>query len=403
MDKKKKKRIFHEKKKKKESYSSLEVMFLSFMMTMLGILLGVLLCYCKINILDSSDSKLQEIVSTYNSIVNNSYSKIDKDDLADSAISGMINSLDDSYSDFLSKDQTKSFDESIGGYYEGLGITITKEDKDTVIVDVAKKSPAEKAGIKVDDILLSIDDKIASKTGIYELSEYVSKAGKKELNIKVKRNNEELNFKVKRAKVEVESVTFGTYEDIGYIDINSFALNTGKQFNDKLKESKKYNVRGYIIDLRDNPGGHLGQVKNIVEPFFKKNTVIYQVQDKKKISKVKTTDKDSMNIPVVILINENSASASEIVASCFKDNYKNATLVGKMSYGKGTIQKEIKLSTGASIKYTTQKWLTSKGEWLDHENKNGLKPDVEVELCKDKACKDDMQLEKAKEILKKRS
>ncbi len=402
-DKKKTKktgRLFE--KKKREIFSLTEVGFLTLMTLMLGILLGVMLCYCKINILDASDKKLQEIISTYNNISNNSIYNVDKDKLAESAISGMIDSIEDNYSDFLSKDETKSFDQSIGGYYEGLGITITKdESKNTVIMEVAKGSPADKAGIKKDDILISVDDKDATTDDIFNISDYVSKAGKKTLNVTVKRNNKELEFKMKRARVEVESATFGTYGDLGYIDINNFALNTGKQFNEKLKEAKKYKVKGLIIDLRDNPGGHLGQVNSIVEPFFKKNTVIYQIKDNKVISKVRTTNKDSMNIPVVILVNESSASASEIVASCFAENYKNVTLVGKMTYGKGTIQKEVKLSTGSSIKYTTQKWLTSKGKWLDHENNIGIKPDVEVEYCKDEACKEDMQLEKAKEILNK--
>ncbi len=391
-------------KKRRESFSLTEVGFLTLMTLMLGILLGVMLCYCKINILDSSDKKLQEIISTYNNISNNSYYNVDNDKIAEAAISGMIDSLNDNYSDFLSKEETKSFNESLNGYYEGIGITITKDaNNNTTIIDVAKDSPAEKVGIKKDDILLSIDDKNATTQEIYTLSSYVSKAGNKTLKIVVKRDNREYVFRVKRARVELNSVTFGTYGNIGYIDINNFALNTGKQFNEKLNEAKKAKVKGLIIDLRDNPGGHLDQVNSIVEPFFKKNTIIYQIQDKKVTSKVKTTNNNSMNIPVVILINESSASASEIVTSCFAENYNNVTLVGKKSFGKGTIQKEVKLSTGASIKYTTQKWLTSKGNWLDHENNIGINPDVVVELCKDSACKEDMQLEKAKEILNKSS
>ena len=110
-----------------------------------------------------------------------------------------------------------------------------------------------------------------------------------------------------------------------------------------------------------------------------------------------------MTIPIVVLINGQSASASEIVASCFKENYKNVTLVGKMTYGKGTVQKDVKLSNGSSIKYTTQRWLTSKGKWLNHEKGIGLKPDIDVDICKDEKCEKDMQLEKAKEIAKKSS
>ena len=127
----------------------------------------------------------------------------------------------------------------------------------------------------------------------------------------------------------------------------------------------------------------------------------HQIELKNSKTKVKTTKNDHKNIPIVVLINQRSASASEIVASCFQENYRNVTLVGNMTYGKGTVQKEVKLSTGASIKYTTQRWLTSKGKWLNHEKNIGVKPDVEIDLCKDDECKLDMQLEKAKAILKK--
>lgn len=393
------------KKKTKEKYSSSETFFLCGMFTLLGILLGVTFCYCRVNFLDNSDTKLREIISTYNSIVKNSVSKVDKDELADAAISGMVNSLDDPYSNFLDKKETKSFNDNLSGYYEGIGITIMQDEKTKQIkvLNVMDNSPAEKAGILKDDILVSIDNKIATKGNASDLADYISKCKDKTITIKVNRNNKELTYKLKRDKVEMSSVESTTYDDIGYININNFALNTGKQFNKQLGKLKKMNIKSLIIDVRNNPGGHLGQVQTIAEPFFKSNTVLYKVDTGTNIQKVKTTKRDKMNIPVVILINENSASASEILAAAFKDNYKKATLVGKNTYGKGTIQKEVKLSSGSSIKYTTQKWLTPKGEWFDHDSNKSLKPDVEVDYCQDEKCLEDMQLERAKEILKKSS
>lgn len=396
-------KIIKARKKREKNFSSSEVIFLSCMTLLLGILLGILMCYCKITFLDSSDSKLREIISTYNNISNSSYDKVDKDKLADSAIEGMINSLDDPYGDFMNKADTKSFNEALGGYYNGLGITITKKDNNVVIVDVSKDSPADKAGLKKDDVILNIDNLDASKEEVDTLANYVTKVKDKEINIKIKRNDKVIDFKVEKDKVAVQSVSSLIEDGVGYIDISTFSLNTGDQFITHLNKLKKKNISSLIIDLRDNPGGHLGQTSKILEPFFKKGTVFYQIQNKNTKTKFRAKDKDKMTIPIVVLINGQSASASEIVASCFKDNYKNITLVGKMTYGKGTVQKDIKLSNGSAIKYTTQRWLTSKGKWLNHEKGIGLKPDIDVDICKDEKCEKDMQLEKAKEIAKKSS
>ena len=396
-------KIIKARKKKEKNFNSAEVVFLSSMTLLLGVLLGILMCYCKITFLDSSDSKLREIISTYNNISNNSYDKVDKDKLADSAIEGMINSLDDPYGNFMNKKDTKSFSEALGGYYNGLGITITKKGNNIVIVDVSKNSPAAKAGIKKDDIILNIDNLDASKEEVDTLANYVSKIKDKEINIKIKRDNKVIDFNVKKDRVDVQSVTSLIEDGVGYIDISTFSLNTGDQFITNLNKLKKKNVSSLIIDLRDNPGGHLGQTSKILEPFFKKGTVFYQIDNKNSKSMIRAKNKDKMNIPIVVLINEQSASASEIVASCFKENYKNVTLVGKMTYGKGTVQKDVKLSNGSSIKYTTQRWLTSKGKWLNHAKGVGLKPDVDINICQDEKCDKDMQLEKAKEIAKKSS
>ena len=396
-------KIIKARKKREKSFSSVEVIFLSTMTLLLGVLLGVLMCYCKITFLDSSDSKLREIISTYNNISNNSYDKVDRDKLAEAAIEGMINSLDDPYGDFMNKTDTKSFNETLGGYYNGLGITIMKENNNVVVVSVTKDSPADKAGIKEKDIILKIDDIDASKEQVDTLANYVSKVKDKEINIKIKRDNKVTDYKVKKDRVDVQSVTSLVEDGVGYIDISTFSLNTGDQFISNLNKLKKKNITSLIIDLRDNPGGHLGQTSKILEPFFKKGTVFYQIQSKNSKVKYKAKDKDKMNIPIVVLINGQSASASEIVASCFQENYKNVTLVGKQSYGKGTVQKEVKLSNGSSIKYTTQRWLTSKGKWLNHAKDVGIKPDIDIDICADEKCEKDMQLEKAKEIAKKSS
>ena len=179
-----------------------------------------------------------------------------------------------------------------------------------------------------------------------------------------------------------------------YIQITNFASNTYKQFNKKLKELEKDNIDSLIIDVRGNTGGHLSVVTEILDLFFDKDTVLYQIQDKKSTAKYSAKRSDKREYPIVVLTNHGSASASEILASCFKESYKDATIVGTTTYGKGTVQKTGSLSDGSSYKFTTQKWLTSKGKWI---NEKGVTPDVEVELGDN--LDEDLQINEAIKIL----
>jgi len=160
-------------------------------------------------------------------------------------------------------------------------------------------------------------------------------------------------------------------------------------------------VDSLIIDVRDNPGGHLKQTSQILDMFFKKNTVLYQVKTRKKTTKVKATTSTNRTYPIVVITDANSASASEIIAACFKDNYKNASIVGETTYGKGTVQKVVDLHSGSSVKYTTENWLTPKGDSI---NGVGVKPDVGVErseqYVKESTRESDNQLKKAIEVIK---
>ena len=218
--------------------------------------------------------------------------------------------------------------------------------------------------------------------------------------ISVKRGDETKDFEVELDKIEIKSVFSEIKEvngkKIGYININNFASNTYKQFKSVLKDVEKNNIDSLIIDVRNNTGGHLSQVKNILSVFFDKKTVLFQIQNKKKTTKYYGSGDNKKTYPVVVLVNGGSASASEVLASCFKDNYKDATLVGVTTYGKGTVQQTKSLSEGSSFKFTTEKWLTSKGDWI---NEKGIEPDVVVE--NDPESDVDAQLDKAIELLSK--
>ena len=382
-------------------FSTLEVILIMILSILFGSVIGVIFSLTKYNYLDSSDKNLQELISTYNSIVNNYYNKVNKDELIDSAINGMVNSLDDPYSTYMDESETDDFNDSISGYYDGVGITITVDGDNIKIVDIIHDSPADKAGMKKGDIIVKVNDINITKDNFNIMRDTISNADNKKIKFLVNRDGNEMTFNIKKDRIVIDSV-FSDIKDnnIGYLEITSFYANTGDQFEKKLNELEKENISSLIIDLRDNPGGHLNQVNRVVEPFFKKGVVIYQVESNNKKTKIKTTKKDSRKYPVVILINENTASAAEIVAACFDDNYSDITLVGKKTYGKGTIQKEVNLTSGSSYKYTTDRWLTSKGKWLNRGTTGGLDPDIELERYDlNDLNNTDLQLQKAISIL----
>ncbi|MBQ1551443.1 MAG: S41 family peptidase [Bacilli bacterium] len=389
------------KSKRTTYFSTLEVILIMILSILFGSVIGVIFSLTKYNYLDSSDKNLQEFISTYNSIVNNYYNKVNKDELIDSAINGMVNSLDDPYSTYMNENETDDFNDSISGYYDGVGITITVDGDNIKIIDIIHDSPADKAGMKKGDIIVKVNGINITKDNFNIMRDTISSADNKKIKFLVNRDGNEITFNIKKDRIVIDSV-FSDIKDnnIGYLEITSFYANTGDQFEKKLNELEKENISSLIIDLRDNPGGHLNQVNRVVEPFFKKGVVIYQVESNNKKTKIKTTKKDSRKYPVVILINENTASAAEIVAACFDDNYSDITLIGKKTYGKGTIQKEVNLNSGSSYKYTTDRWLTSKGKWLNRGTTGGLDPDIDIERYDlNDLNNTDLQLQKAISIL----
>lgn len=387
-------------------FSIFEVIIVTFISIIFGIIVGYILTYTSTPIKAiKSDPNLEEIISTYNTLKNNYYDDVDEVSLADNAIKGMVSSLNDSYSTFMDNKTTESFNESVDGYFVGIGVTIMYSDGYNQIIKVDDSGPGDKAGLKVNDIILSIDGN--SVKGVYgeELTSLIKGKSGSKVKIMIKRGNTTKTVTVKRDIIEIENVTSHLLEEngkkIGYINVTVFASNTFKQFKKNLSRMEKKNAEALIIDLRDNPGGHLSQTRDILSMFFDKKTVLYELQNKNKVSKVYSSSNDTRNYPIVILVNGNSASASEVMASCFNDNYKNATIVGTKTYGKGTVQQTVKLSSGTSFKYTTEKWLTSKGKSVDGV---GINPDINIELDQsyysNPTYENDSQVKKAVEILK---
>lgn len=386
-------------------FSIFEVVIIIFISIVFGMIVGYVLTYTRSPLGSvKSNSKLSEIISTYNSIKDNYYKEIDEDTLVNAAVSGMIGSLDDNYSNYMDSSTTDSFNESVEGSFVGIGITIMYDGEYNKIIAVDDKGPSNKI-LKVDDLIVKVSGK--DVRGIYgdDLKKLIRGKVGTAVKIKVLRNNKYLTFSIKRTNIEIETVKSNYFDveskRIGYLDVDVISSNTYKQFNKNLKRLENKNIDSLIIDLRDNPGGHLSQTKEILSMFFNKKTILYQLKDKDTKKKIYSSSNETRSYPIVILVNDGSASASEIITSCFMENYNNIKVVGTTTYGKGTVQQSHQLSTGTSIKYTVQEWLTSNGKSI---NEKGIKPDEELlmnsEYYSNPTYNTDNQLQKAIEILK---
>ena len=391
-------------KSSKSKFTLSETLTIMIVSILVGILIGSSASYGGDSItITKIPEDLEEFIAIYNEVGDNYYEDISKKDLINAAIQGMVSSLDDPYSEFLQNEDSTTFNESVDGEYVGIGATVSYDGENVKIQSMFNNSPSKKAGLKVGDKLIEIDGKKVKDIEFNEVSKLIKGKKGTTVTIKILRGEDEKEFKIKRNKISVPSVVSKVIkkddDKIGYIAITSFAANTDKQFEKKLKSLEKKEIDSLIIDVRGNPGGHLLQVTNILELFQKKNTVLYQIKKDGKTRKIKDKTRESRKYDIAILINSSSASASEVLAGSMKEMYK-AKVVGKKSYGKGTVQNAYKMVDGSTLKYTTQKWLTPKGKWI---NKKGIKPNYEVDLTdeyfENPSDETDNQLQKAIEIL----
>ena len=403
-DKKKKIGIFS---KEKESYSFDEV----FSITIFSLLLGVLACFSVLTILNKGKNyfvlskELAKFVDAYEAIVDNYYKEVDKDKLVESAINGMVSSIGDEYTSYSDKDVTDNFNETVNGKYMGIGALIMKNEKDLVIYKVFEDSPSYRAGLKDGDIILKLDDKDTKDMSVNDIASIVKNDDNKEVKLLVKRGEENLDITIVKDMVELPVVSGKVInhndKKIGYISLSIFSSVASEQFNKELVKLEKEGISGLVIDVRGNSGGYLTTVTDIVSYFLKKGDIIYKLEVNDKVTVRKDKTKESRDYPVAVLIDKNSASASEILASSIKESY-NGYVVGTNSYGKGTVQQTLVLSDGSMIKYTIEKWLTPLGNWINEE---GVVPTNYVELSSEylnnPVFENDNQLNEALELVSK--
>ncbi len=345
------------------------------------------------------------LYETYDTIMSEYYKDVDSDKLIEGAINGMLESLDDEHTMYFDKKSKEEFDSELSGNYYGIGAQIQLTSDETIkITKVFDDSPAKKAGLKEEDVFVSVDGTSVKGKSATEVANMLKSDSVKTSTIVVKRNDKELTFKVTKENITLFSVSSEMLDNngknVGYLSVSIFGQKTYSQFKDTLTKLEKQDMDSLIIDLRGNTGGYLSTVTNMLEEFIDKGNVIYQIQSSSGVKQYKTVKASEKKYKIVVLIDGGSASASEIMSAAMKEVY-GATLVGQTTYGKGTVQTTKNLSNGSMIKYTIEKWLTPSGKNIDKE---GIKPDYEVELgdsYKDNPTKEnDAQLQKALDLLK---
>lgn len=383
------------KKKKTKSFSTKEVAFLVIATCIVSFGMALAIKGQKqTKVKYVEDENLSMLLEQYNYLTNNYVEKIDKQEIINGAIMGMLYALDDPYAEYFDSNASNTLNAKLNGSYEGIGIEFVKLSTGVVYVtDVFKNSSASEAGMKKGDIITKVDGKDITEFDNDEFLDYV-KNKDSEIQLVVIRNDEELEFKVEKTQIVIDSVEFKYVDGYAYIKLNTFALNTFAQFKDAFNKVNEKQIKGLIIDLRDNGGGHLSVAEDILSLFLDGDKVIYHIMNQTDRIIVKSKGDMDYKRPIAILVNGNSASASELITSALSEQL-GATIIGEKTYGKGTVQKLINLPNGNQYKVTTDKWLTSKGYY--NEGK-GISPNVEFV-----GTTDEEYINKAIEVLKKKN
>ncbi len=331
--------------------------------------------------------------------------KLDSKKMFYGAIKGMVASVEDPYTFFLTPDENKQSKDDLGGRFEGIGAQLGLNENKIVVVAPLKQSPAEKAGLKAGDVIVKVD---GQSTKGWTLVQAVSKIrGEKGTQVKlnIDRKGSIKDYSITRDQINIPSIELSYQDNAAVLKLNQFGEQTNNEWDkavtDIEKKWKNKEIKGMVLDLRDNPGGFLESAVYIASEFIPQGKLVVKQE-----STIASETKDYnvyrqgklLDIPVTVLINQGSASASEIVSGALRD-YKRAQLVGEKSFGKGSVQEALDLQNRAGLHVTVAKWILPKGDWI---NGKGIEPNVKVPTptagVNDKT-ETDVQLEKAIEIL----
>lgn len=400
-----------EKQKKYKIYRMIMIIaltiFITFMVTSISLYTYFTKNPLAISSSSSESTKLATKLEKYKEIINKYYlGEVDENKLQEGAIKGYIEGLDDPYTEYISKEDMDSYLDDTMGNFVGIGIYMIKNTQSDRIqvLSTIKGSPAEKAGIQAGDLIISVDGIEYKADDMTTASNNIKGEEGTSVTVEILRGAQNLKFYIKREKVKVNQVEGKVLSDnIGYIKFTSFDETTAEDFKAKYEELAKQNIKSLIIDLRNNGGGIVDQALEIADYMTDKDSVLlYEVDKNNKETVKKTKENAIINMPIIILTNENTASASEILAGALKDLGKAKT-VGTTTYGKGVIQQILKLNDGSGLKITIEEYQTPNRNKI---NKVGIEPDEKVELPETVTNplivkeNEDTQLQKAIEMLK---
>lgn len=320
------------------------------------------------------DKNLQEFIDLYKTILSKYYDDIDKEGMIKAAEEGMLNFLGDKYTTILSDSDYSSMMDGLKDEYEGIGITI----EGNIIRDITANSPAEKAGLLINDEIVTINNTNVQNLTSSEISNLIKNNNVDTVSLVIRRNGELINYTIKKSNLaypyaEGEIIDNTT---IGYLKISAFSEKLADQVEKEVTKLENNNINGLIIDLRNNGGGYLSAANETASIFLKKGLTIYSLTTNSNTTTIKDETDEYKEYRLVVLVNKQTASAAEILAAALKQSY-GATLVGTQTYGKGKVQQISSLKSGETVKYTTAKWLTPSGVCIDGV---GLNVDYNLDL-----------------------
>ncbi|MBF7017123.1 S41 family peptidase [Staphylococcus durrellii] len=322
-------------------------------------------------------ASVKKIEQAYKTLDKEYYEPTDSKKLSDAAIKGMVSKLHDPYSDYMTKEQTKSFNEDVSGDFVGIGAEMQKKHNTIQITSPMKGSPAEKAGIKPKDIVTKVNGKSVEGKPLEDVVKQVRGKKGTRVTLTVERSSQHHDISIKRDTIHVKSVEYNKHGHIGVFTINKFQSGTSAELKSKIIKAHKQGVKNIVLDLRNNPGGLLNEAVKMANIFIDKNKAVVSLEKGKHKESIKAPNdalKEAKDMNVAILVNKGSASSSEVFTGAMKD-YHKAKIYGTTTFGKGIVQTTKEFKDGSLLKYTELKWLTPHKHYIHGK---GIKPNVEI-------------------------
>ncbi|KRL01212.1 S41 family peptidase [Liquorilactobacillus capillatus] len=368
----------------KKRYSLLTVVIVGLLTLLIGSGTVFFIMDQRLTAAQRTNKSMAKIEAVYSTLYNNYYRHVSRQKLENGALSGMVNALGDPFSEYMSKSETQSLNDTISSSFTGIGAEVRKNGDKIQIVSPIDGTPAAKAGLKANDVIEKINGKSMNGVSLSKAVSYIRGKKGTKVTLTIKRNSETFTKTLVRDTIPVKTVTGKLDKEhptVGYLRVSTFSEKTAAEFKSEIKQLRKQGAKSFVIDMRDNPGGLMDQALAMSSMFLKDGKTIMQVQSRDQAPQVfkagkKYDDGFKVNEKSVVLINGGSASAAEIFSGALKQS-ANIKLIGTKSYGKGTVQNTVPFNDKTELKVTIAKWLTPDGSWIHHK---GLQPTVKKDF-----------------------